>query len=385
MLHQWMPHLRCGGRLPSARRGRGFRTCLASLTAALVVTFAAAALAAEEWQAQWDQLVADARKEGKIVVSGPIGNNWQEVLSSFEKDFGIKAEYTGNWGRDFYPRLAQERRVGKYLWDIRAVAAGIETYELLPEGTFDPVRDLLIRPDVIGDENWYGGLNANFSDKTKKYFFHFGLNAIPVAWVNRDFVPESQVKTLKDILKPEMKGKISIQDMRTGAAVIGLSPVLANKDYGADFVRALVHDQKAPIVKNSRQQVEWLVRGTYPIGVVITSDMLASFTAQGLGKSVVPLDEGLPAASSGFGGLIAIDKPPHPAATKLYANWLLTKDVQQRIAKIVGYNSRRKDVEPGDKQTVVDVKRLDDYVDVQKEDFLPYYGQVIQLARELDK
>jgi ABC-type Fe3+ transport system substrate-binding protein len=366
------------------RHARGLRAWLGGVIAGVALAAAAPAFAAEDWKAQWDQLVVDAKKEGKIVVSGPIGNNWQEALSAFEKEFGIKVEYTGNWGRDYYPRLAQERRVGKYLWDIRAVAAGIESYELLPEGTFDPVRDLLIRPDVTGDENWHGGLDANFSDKTKKYFFHFGMNAIPVAWVNRDFVPEAQVKTLKDLLKPEMKGKITIQDMRTGAAVIGLAPVLASKEYGADYVRALVNEQKAPIVKNSRQQVEWLVRGTYPVGLVITSDMLPGFAEQGLGKNVVPL-EGLPASSSGFGGLIALSKPPHPAAAKLYANWLLTRDEQQRIAKTVGYNSRRKDVEPGDKLTVVDTTRLAEYADVQKEDFLPYYGQVIQLARELDK
>jgi iron(III) transport system substrate-binding protein len=268
---------------------------------------------------------------------------------------------------------------------VRTVAAGIESYEMLPDGTFDPVRDLLIRPDVKDDANWHGGMTDGFADKQKKYFFGFGLNSLPVAWVNRDFIPESQLKSVKDLLKPEFKGKISIQDLRTGAAVVGLGVIMGAEGFGPDFIRKIVKDQGAPIVKNSRQQVEWLVRGSHPIGLVITSDILTQFQAEGLGKNVVPLEEGLLTSSSGFGGLIAINKPPHPAARKLYANWVLTRQAQQDIANTVGYNSRRKDVKPGSPITAVDPKRLNEYIYSQKEELVPYYGEVIKLARELEQ
>jgi ABC-type Fe3+ transport system substrate-binding protein len=358
------------------------RAIVAGLSAsALVVPPAKAA----DWQKDWDQLLEAARKEGRVVVSGPIGNSWQDVLASFQADTGIKVEYTGNWGRDFFPRLIQERKVGKYLWDLRTTAAGIESYELLPEGkTFVSLRDLLFRPDVVGDENWYGGYDSLYGDKAKKWFLGFGLNSQPTAWVNRDIIPESQLANLKELLKPEFKGKISVQDLRAGAAVVTFGVIVSQKDFGPDFIRQLVKQQEAPIVKNSRQQVEWMVRGRYPVAVVPAANLLFSFQQEGLGKNCLPLQEGILSYASGFGGLMAFADPPNPNAQKLYANWLLTKPVQERIGKLVGSNSRRTDVQVFDPSTAVNTARLSEYVDSQREEMLPYYGVVAQLARELE-
>ena len=69
------------------------RTVVAGLSASALVGPPAKAA---DWQKDWDQLLGAARKEGRVVVSGPIGNTWQDVLTSFQVDTGIKVEYTGN-------------------------------------------------------------------------------------------------------------------------------------------------------------------------------------------------------------------------------------------------------------------------------------------------
>jgi ABC-type Fe3+ transport system substrate-binding protein len=48
--------------------------------------------------------------------------------------------------------------------------------------------------------------------------------------------------------------------------------------------------------------------------------------------------------SIGGSCLFVFNKRPHPNASRLFVNWLLTKDVQYGLAKAMIQNSRRKDV-----------------------------------------
>ena len=137
-----------------------------------------AAAAAQDWagKAEWDKTVAAAKKEGRVTISGPVGNGWREALTSFTKDYGIKVEFTAAHGADFWPRYEQEQKLGKSLWDLRISAPDLNSYALLARGDrIADVRAMLVLPEVIGDEAWYGGYDAIYSDKAKKYFLGFGL------------------------------------------------------------------------------------------------------------------------------------------------------------------------------------------------------------------
>jgi ABC-type Fe3+ transport system substrate-binding protein len=57
--------------------------------------------------------------------------------------------------------------------------------------------------------------------------------------------------------------------------------------------------------------------------------------------------------SSSSSVLWLVNKAPHPAAAKVFINWLLTKDAQIVWAREVETNSRRIGVEPGNPQIVV--------------------------------
>src|SRR5437762_3171557 len=60
--------------------------------------------------AGWDQTVAAARQEGRLVISAPANTIWREQLTAFQKDYPeIQVEYSGGNSRDFWPRVAQER------------------------------------------------------------------------------------------------------------------------------------------------------------------------------------------------------------------------------------------------------------------------------------
>lgn len=77
------------------------------------------------------------------------------------------------------------------------------------------------------------------------------------------------------------------------------------------------------------------------------------------------------------------NRAPDPNATKVFVNWLLTREVQTRISQSVRRNSRRLDVPAVDPETRPDPARLDEYVDGNAEDFLPVRERLLRLTNEL--
>lgn len=353
---------------------------------ALCGLFAGAAVA-QDWtgKSAWDSTVAAAKKEGRVTVSGPVGNSWREALTSFSKDYGIRVEFTAAHGADFWPRFEQEQKLGKSLWDLRISAPDVNSYGLLARGDrIADLRAMLILPEVTSDAAWYGGYDAIYTDNAKKYFAGFGMVASPVAWVNRDVLPEAELASFHDLADAKFKGKVTTLDWRGGSASNNFALMLADPKYGADFIRKLVIDNEIVVTTNSKQQVDWLVRGNYPVAISVTSNLLFNMQETGLALNVKPLPGPLKYSSS-FGGLIAFQNPPNPNAAKVYANWVMTREAQDRIAKSANYNSRRTDVAPGEPQTQVDFDRLSEYVNTQSEDMLPHYENWRQLSRELKR
>jgi ABC-type Fe3+ transport system substrate-binding protein len=49
--------------------------------------------------------------------------------------------------------------------------------------------------------------------------------------------------------------------------------------------------------------------------------------------------------SNGSGSITIIKNPPHPNATKVFVNWLLSKEGQETFGKAMGQATRRLDVD----------------------------------------
>lgn len=323
--------------------------------------------------------MAAAKQERKVVVSGPVSPLWRDQLSTFTKDYpDIQVEYTGGNSRDFWPKLDQERRGGQYLSDVRIGGPDPQVFDGMKHGVLDPVRPLLALSDVADESKWLGGWDAFYADRARQYLPGFLADVSHPIYVNRELVPEAKLNTEKDLLDPAYKGKIVLQDPRGGAGLGFLTTFL--KVDGEDFVRQLLAQQ--PVVSGDNRQIaEWLVRGNYPAAVGLRNYDLLVFQQQGLGKSVVPAT-GVKAEplSIGSGGIQLINKRPHPNATQLFVNWLLTAKVQQSLTKAVQQNSRRLDVPPGAPDEVADPNKMDQYVAHQTEDLLPLRQQAAKLA-----
>jgi iron(III) transport system substrate-binding protein len=275
----------------------------------------------------------------------------------------------------------QERQGDQFLWDLRVGGPDPDSYRAYKEGVFDPIRPLLVLPEVVDDSKWIGGLDGLFVDVEHRYFPGFVADTQTAFYVNRDVIPETELRTDTDLLDPRWKGKIVIQDPRGGAGLGRLTVMLAAR--GERYVRDLLTKQEVVVTGDNRQVAEWVVRGRHPIGVGISNSTLTEFQKQGLGRNVQPLSEGPVSLSPGFGGIQLLNRAPHPNAARVFINWLLTREVQTRVAQIVESNSRRLDVAPGSPESAVDPARLHEYILNQDEVLLPLRERAQALALEL--
>ena len=300
------------------------------------------------WEVEWEQVVVAARQEGKVALSGPPSQGWRTALLTFEQDYpGIQLEYTGANSRDYYPRLFQERRAGQYLWDLRVGGPDTQVFQARDEGMLEFVPPLLLLPEVVDESKWLGVAEGLlYADRDGRFVRNFLAQSSSVAHVNRDALPEPALRSLEELLDPRWKGRMAIQDPRGGAGLAALTVLLHG--YGEGFVRSLLAEQGLVVTNDNRQGAEWVVRGRYPIGVGISTEEFTYFEEQGLKANIKTVPQGAKGLAAGFGAIQVFTQAPHPNATKVFVNWLLTQRAQGEIARAVKHNSMRLDVLAGD-------------------------------------
>jgi iron(III) transport system substrate-binding protein len=319
------------------------------------------AAAAPTGLSEWDQPVAAARREGKLELAGPNTTFGRQALLEFQKDYpDITVSYSGTPITEFLSKIAAERAADQFLWDIIVTGTGPQR-ELKPRGALDPLRPALILPEVLDDSKWLGGYEAGWSDSEKQFVYIFQGSLGHPGYVNRDVIREPELARMDDTVDPKYRGKISWQDPRRAGPGSGNATHLL-MTLGEDFIRKM-WAQDVVTTTDGRQQVEWLVRGQYPIAFGIATATLSEFQEQGLGQHVGPIAPGTQAGdrmSTGFGALYLVNRAPHPNAAKLFANWLLSHRGQTAWAGIALEASRRLDVTdaPADRQPDPNVKLL---------------------------
>jgi iron(III) transport system substrate-binding protein len=298
--------------------------------------------------AEWRELLAGAKKDGKVVVNTFPGDGYKRALKAFSQAFpDVKLEHTSLHSQDFAPRILQERKAGLFTWDVATIPTSTALQVLRPAGVWDPVRPAIILPDVKDDAGWEGGFERGFAAvKDHALTYGFVANRGAGLAVNTDLVKDAPIKSLTDLLDPRWKGKLLLPDVRVmGDAFWPMTS--ARLALGDDVVKRLYVDQEPVLSRDTRQIAEFMVRGRYPIALAVNPLLLGQFQKQGLGKNIKLMHLPEIDVVSFSSTLWLVNRAPHPSAAKLFANWLLTKDAQAHWAREVEQNSRRAGVEPG--------------------------------------
>jgi iron(III) transport system substrate-binding protein len=334
------------------------------------------------WAQEWEKVLTAARKEGVVTVAGPPQAAERSVIEKFAKAYpGIRLKYTGLASGQFISRVALEREGGVNEWDV-AVGGPTSHYDYIKKGYFQPIRPNFILPEVVDDAAWIGGLDAGFQDKDKKYVYAFTSYIDGQIKVNRTVVPESELNSAEGLLDPKWRGKIVMYDPRgSGAGSTTMS--MLRKALGDQAMKILLVDQKPVLSTDKRQFTEWVIRGQYPIGIGVVDPYLAPFLEQGIGKDVKSLETKLKLVTTGSGAFVIMDRNPHPNATKVFVNWLMSKEAQADWAKTADTNSRRIDVPSGAEGTRPDAKKLGDYLNFNEEANYDFKAETQEMARRI--
>jgi iron(III) transport system substrate-binding protein len=311
----------------------------------LLIAMTLLALVSARARGDWDSTLEAAKKEGKVTVISDVTASMRDALTlDFEKKYGLGVELYGSSGREIPPRIAAERKAGRFLWDIFVHGSTTGLESMIPMGAFDPLEPALILPDVKDPRTWRGGAREFLDpNKTLMVMTPFQRGTI---FYNTKLVDAKEFKSYKDLLDPKWKGKMILDDpRRAGPGSATFTFFYLHPELGADFIRAL-GKQQMTIFKDYAQEVDAVGQGRYPVLIGAADFVVIARAKQGVPIAIVDarqLKEGTD-VSPANGTLALFNRAPHPNAATIYINWLLSKEGQTIFARANGYVSSRLDV-----------------------------------------
>lgn len=297
-----------------------------------------------DWQKTWNETLAAARKEGKVVVAGPPDTEVRQTLpAAFEARFGIKMEYLSARGTDQGIKLRREREAGIYAID--AVLAGIQTTSsvLYGEKMLQPLRRQLILPEVTEGKYWRRG-SIWFLDPGEEYVLRLFNTVREAVMINTDQVKKGDLRNFKDLIDPKWRGKIAVLDMTRSGTASNQAAVLEGQ-FGPDFVDKLLIDQKPAVSTSRRQLTDWTARGTYPISIGAEDGEIERLQAQGLPVDTIYSLDDMPGSLSGGNVLSMMDKPANPNAARIFVNWMASKEGVEIYGRALKMVPARSDID----------------------------------------
>src|SRR5687767_7500460 len=335
-------------------------------------------------QKDWEKTLAEAKKEGQVTV---YIYRYDKLLQDFKKDFpDINVVSVAGRGTELTTRLMSERRAGKYIADVYSGGTN-GNYNVLYKGkALDPIKPMLLLPEVVDPSKWYGG-EHRYADGEGKYIFAYLASPSGSQLAhNTGMVNAKEFKSYWDATHPKWKGKIVSLDPRDTGLGATMQFFYYNPEIGPEFIKKFFGAMDMQFAKNFRQMTDWLAQGKYAVCMGCKDSM----RAKNQGLPVEDFDtnrwkEGS-SFSAGGGSMSLMNQAPHPNAAKVFLNWFLSRKGQTALQKLGDVddpaNSRRidipKDAIPPDNRLQPGVT----YFDVVK----PEYGDmkpIFDLAKEI--
>ncbi|MEO6163684.1 MAG: extracellular solute-binding protein, partial [Candidatus Binatia bacterium] len=272
---------------------------------------------------EWDKLVDAARKEGKVTVSLPASAELKrQIEEQFKKRFGIEVEVFTARGSAGVRRMADEFKAGVRHFDLHIGGSSSIISGMLDEGILDPIDPWLVLPEVRDPKQWWGG--HLWVDTAKRFIYMFQAYLPESIWINTDLVKPNELRSFDDFLNPKWKGKIGYLDPRTpGGGDSNWSYMWQVK--GEEYLKNLAA-QDLYIGRDQRVLSESLAKGRVAVMIGNTYYSFMPFVKAGLPVKPLPTVKDGTFGTAGSGNLAIIKAPAHPNSTKVFVNWLLSRE-----------------------------------------------------------
>ncbi|MBI4333195.1 MAG: extracellular solute-binding protein [Chloroflexi bacterium] len=299
-----------------------------------------------------------------------------EVTRAFKDKYGLDIEWTAAKSAEIYPKVVAERNAGLYVPDfvIGAISGSLSIFK--PGGMLDPIKPLLVLPEVVDGTRWVSG-DIPWVDHEKMYAINSLLSPAYKIVINTDMVRPDEITSYNDLLAPRWKGKIVLANVVLQTSIFTQVKILLGADWWTKFVA-----NSPVIVDDDRQGMEWLSQGKYPVMLIGRVDVFEVFARAGapVGR-VVPKESTF--MSGGSMSAVLMNRAPHPNAARVFANWLLTREGSHVLSRVTGVQSARLDV-PTDHLAAASIRDTSArYLITESEDFMLQMVKDRDLAREI--
>jgi iron(III) transport system substrate-binding protein len=293
-----------------------------------LTTVATAAEQKSAWHREWEKILDGAKKEGEVRLWGDQEITHPDIIAGFVKEYpNIKpVTVTGRVG-DLMPRIVAERRAGKHLADLYSGGLGGRSFfDFHKAGVLDPIKPLLILPEVIDASKWLNGEHY-YADTEKQFVFMYEGSVAGVGLhYNTNLVDLKEFKSYLDLLSPKWKGKILLFE-RPAVGSPSVVRFYHNAQLGPEFIKRLFSEMEVTVSQDRRQSSDWLASGKFPICIDCGDTDRAK--QQGLPVDEFPhanlKEASYEVSTSGNSGLALINNATNPNAARVFVNWFLSR------------------------------------------------------------
>jgi iron(III) transport system substrate-binding protein len=316
------------------------------IAAAAIITLAGPAFAQDAVD------VAKAKAEGKVIwyTSTPLIQG-QKIIALFEKEYGIKVDMFRSGGSAVLRRFQQEIESGRVPTDVLTTSDPAAAAALTGKGIFVAFKPKNF--DKIPDAA---------KDKDGHYVAQ-RLNMMTIYLRSDKVSAAEEPKAWSDLIDAKYKGKLVIADPNFTSLQVSVIGMMS-KERGWGFYEKL-RANDIMVVPSNQQVSDMLKRGERLIAVgALDSYAAADRKAGHPMKTLFPTD-----------GVFVIPSPtsvvkgsPNPNAAKLFAEFMITDEVQKIFPADGGFAARSDMPSPEGSPPLSSIKILPvDYAYIQKE------------------
>lgn len=265
--------------------------------------------------ADWDQVVAAAKKEGKVVMySGNTGDTTnREIAEAFRKRYGITLEFLEARASEVRERIRSEQAAGRFIADLSHNGSTTTALQQR-EGAFAPMSPGPNQARLLPD---FKPTGYSVPVYVQRYGILINTNLIK---------PGEEPKSWTDLTDPKWKGRIVADDMRALGGGSALFFVTYEK-FGREFHDKLA-TQAIHFTRQIRESPRRVARGEFAMQIPMGF-------SHALGHEGLPIRVYTPREGNPYTAFeVAILKnAPNPNAARLLADFFLDDEVQLIYAR----------------------------------------------------
>jgi len=297
------------------------------LFAVLADVFVSLPAAAQSQPQDRAKLIEDARKEAKVLVYvSSNASDAKALKSAFEKRYPfINMEYYSSGKDALLSRYLLEARTGTYLADVYQSSV-FPIMNLVEKGLLakyhSPERDGYIEPLRDKDGHWH----ATY------------LNAVTMAYNSRLLKPDEVPRSYQELLLPKWKGKMGFVLSHTEWYFAMLQ--MMGEEKGRQYMDALSKQNVHARIGSSLMS-QLMLAGEFPLLISQYPTGVEELKKTGAPVEWIPLDPWFVYPI----GIAVTAKNSHPAAARLYVDFVLSEEGQTFMRQLSRIPAR-KDVLP---------------------------------------